>query len=290
MRIVVAGSAGQLGSTVTARLSPRFAVSALTRRDLDIADAAAVERVVASLAPDVVINCAAYNDVDGAEEDPQTALQVNAMAVLHLAQSAAARGALFVHYSTDFVFDGRASEPYTETAPTRPLSAYGLSKLLGEWLAREVPGAYVLRVESLFGGEPAKSSIDRILDGLRRGVPVRVFRDRVVTPSYVHDVAAATETILDRRPAAGVYHCVNSGATTWLELAQAAASLMASRTEIVPVSVHDVQLKAARPQYCALSNEKLRQAGIEMPSWRDALARHVRASSSAGVGLETGRA
>jgi dTDP-4-dehydrorhamnose reductase len=276
MRILIAGAAGQLGSTIAARLPPRFDVIACSRLQLDIADAAAVDRAVAEAAPDAVINCAAYNDVDGAEEDPQPALTANAMGVLALARASRACGAAFVHYSTDFVFDGRAHQPYVESDPTHPLNAYGLSKLLGEWLAEEASPAYVLRVESLFGGPRAKSSVDKILDGLRRGTPVRVFHDRTITPSFVHDVAAATETLLDLRPPPGLYHCVNSGVTTWLELAETAARLLPSTTEIIPVSAGDVTLRAARPQYCALSNDKLRQAGIGMPSWQDALERYVK--------------
>lgn len=276
MRVLVAGAAGQLGSTIRSLFAPRHAVVALTRADLDIADADAVDAAIAGSAADAVINCAAYNDVDGAETEPGAAIRVNALGVLHLARAAAASGAVFVHYSTDFVFDGLAQEPYPETAVPHPLSSYGMSKLLGEWLAEEAPESYVLRVESLFGGEPAKSSVDRIVDGLRRGLPVRAFHDRVVTPSYVADVAAATEQLLARRPPAGVYHCVNTGVTTWAGLAEAAARLLGARSEIVAVSVADVRLRAERPRYCALSNEKLRRTGIPMPTWEDALARYLR--------------
>jgi dTDP-4-dehydrorhamnose reductase len=289
MRIVVAGAAGQLGSTMVARLSRQHTVVGLTRRDLDISDAGAVEQVVSDLSPDAIVNCAAYNDVDGAESDAYTALQTNAMGVRHLAR-AAGRDAALVHYSTDFVFDGTATVPYREGDRARPLSAYGLTKLLGEWLALEAAAAYVLRVESLFGGEPAKSTMDTILHRLRRGERVHVFHDRVVTPSYVHDVAAATEVILERRPPPGVYHCVNSGSATWLDVARAAAARLSSAAEIVPVSLHDAKLKAARPQYCALSNEKLRGIGIDMPDWQDALGRHIRAGSTEGAGLRSGPA
>jgi dTDP-4-dehydrorhamnose reductase len=275
-RILVTGAAGQLGSTVAARMASRYDVTAVARDRLDIADEAAVMGAVTAVAPDFVINCAAYNDVDGAEDDPQSAIRANALGVLSLARAAAACGAILVHYSTDFVFDGRAREPYVETDPPHPLSSYGSSKLLGEWFAQEAPAAYVLRVESLFGGRPATSSVDNILDGLRRGVQVRVFHDRTITPSYVHDVAMATEGLMERRPPAGIYHCVNGGATTWVHLAETAARLLRSHAEVVPVSVHEVQLRAVRPQYCALSNEKLKDVGIEMPVWEDALARHVK--------------
>lgn len=274
-RVMVTGAAGQLGSVIVSRLSKTSDVIAYTRKDLDLADAAAVLEKTASCNPDVVINCAAYNDVEAAEDAAAAALTSNALAVQSLARAAAAYGATLIHYSTDFVFDGTADRPYLETDACRPLSTYGMSKLLGEWFALEVPGAYVLRVESLFGGHPAKSSIDKILSTIRAGQPVRVFSDRTVTPSFVDDVAMATEKIMNERPAQGVYHCVNSGVTPWLGIATEIVALLGREAEIIPVKSTEVKLKARRPVYCALSNQKLKEAGIEMPTWQEALARYL---------------
>ena len=274
-RVMVTGAAGQLGSAIVDRLSARCDVAAFTRAELDLTDAQAVLETMTSCGPDVVINCAAYNDVEAAEDAAPAALAGNALAVQALARAADATRALLIHYGTDFVFDGTADRAYLETDACRPLSTYGISKLLGEWFALETPSAYVLRVESLFGGHPAKSSIDKILRAIEAGQPVRVFADRTVTPSFVDDVAAATEQLMAIRPAAGVYHCVNSGATTWLGIAEEATRLLGRAAEIIPVSVNDVKLKARRPRYCALSNHKLAGAGISMPTWQDALARYV---------------
>jgi dTDP-4-dehydrorhamnose reductase len=275
MRVLVAGAAGQLGRAVVRRFSGFADVSAMTRQDLDITVESDVLRVVADRAPDVIVNCSAYNAVDQAEEQPVEALEANAFGVLSLARAARQAGATLVHYGTDFVFDGRADHPYTESDTPAPSSHYGRSKLLGEWFAAEVPDHYVLRVESLFGGERAKSSVDRILDGMRRGEVVRVFADRTVTPSYVEDVADATIRLLERRPERGVYHCVNSGITTWAGIAEEAARLLGSHAAIERVSADSVPMRAKRPKYCALSNEKLRLAGIAMPPWTDGLARYV---------------
>lgn len=275
MRILVTGAAGQLGSAVVQRFSATADVVAMTRQDLDISVEADVLRVVSEAAPDVVVNCSAYNAVDEAEEDPAAALAANAFGVLALARAARAAGALLIHYGTDFVFDGHASEPYRETDPARPASNYGLSKLLGEWFAADAPAHYVLRVESLFGGEKARSSVDRIIDGILREEVVRVFVDRTVTPSYVEDVAEATRQLIERRPAYGLYHCVNSGVTTWLGIAEEAARLLGRKALFEQVSVDAVKLRAARPRYCALSNDKLREAGIEMKDWTDAIGRYV---------------
>ncbi len=192
-RVMVTGAAGQLGSTVVARLSATCDVFPFTRAELDLADAPAVLAATTNCSPDFVVNCAAYNDVEAAEDAAAAALSGNALAVQALARAAGATGATLIHYGTDFVFDGTADRPYVETDACRPLSTYGMSKLLGEWFALEAPGAYVLRVESLFGGRPAKSSIDKIIAAIRAGQPVRVFADRTVTPSFVDDVASATE-------------------------------------------------------------------------------------------------
>jgi dTDP-4-dehydrorhamnose reductase len=280
MRYLLVGAAGQLGSAFHTRLKADGAeVVAWTRREVDLADSAAIGPAVEAVTPDIILNCAAYNHVDRAEDDAPGALAVNAFAVHDLARAAVATGARLVHYSTDFVFDGFGSVPYGETDPTNPLSVYGQSKLVGEWLALEAPSSLVLRVESLFGGPASHSSIDRIVSSLKAGEPPRVFVDRVVSPSYVEDVVEATLQLLKSDAEGGVYHCVNSGHTTWHELAQWIAARLGVTTGLVPVKVADAQMRAPRPQYCALSSAKLSAAGVVMPPWEDAIARHLPAPS-----------
>jgi dTDP-4-dehydrorhamnose reductase len=278
MKVVVVGAAGQLGRVTAEAWAGAHDVTSLTRREVDLTDAATLERTIEGVAPDLILNCAAYNDVDGAEETPVTAFAVNALAVRSLAAVAARTGATLVHYSTDFVFDGvDRTTPYTEADAPRPQSVYGTSKLVGEWLAATAPRAYVLRVESLFGGVYVRSSVDKLIAGLGRGEPLRVFADRTLTPSYVADVVRATRHLVETDAPAGVYHCVNSGVTNWLELAEELARLTGhgATARLEPVAFASVPLKAKRPQYCALSNAKLRAAGCEMPEWRDALRRHL---------------
>ena len=278
MKVVVVGAAGQLGRVTADRWAAGHEVTRLTRREVDLTDAAALEQALDALAPEVILNCAAYNDVDGAEETPVAAFAVNALAVRSLAAVAARHGATLVHYSTDFVFDGAdRATPYTETDAPRPQSVYGTSKLVGEWLALTAPRAYVLRVESLFGGIYVRSSVDKLIAGLEKGEPLRVFADRTLTPSYVADVVDATSRLIETGAPAGLYHCVNSGVTNWLELAEELARLTGrtATARLDPVPFASVALKAKRPQYCALSNAKLRAAGIEMPEWRDALRRYL---------------
>jgi dTDP-4-dehydrorhamnose reductase len=251
MRFLVTGAGGQLGAVIAERFSALGDVISMTRNDLDISREPDVFRAMGQVRPDVIINCSAYNQVDRAEEQAVQAFEVNAFGVLALARAARDAGAVLVHYSTDFVFDGVSDRPYVESDPAAPQSNYARSKLLGEWFAADAPLHYVLRVESLFGGPLAKSSIDRILDAIQRGEPARVFVDRTVTPSYVTDVAEATAQLLVIRPPAGVYHCVNSGVTTWLEVALEAARLLGRDPNLIPTEVASVSLPAKRPKYCA---------------------------------------
>jgi dTDP-4-dehydrorhamnose reductase len=279
VRIAVTGARGQLGAAVVHECGKAHDVVALGRAELDVTDDRAVATAMAGIAPDAIVNAIGYNDVDGAEDHPVDALNVNAFAVAALARAARAHGATLVHYGSDFVFDGLATAPYTETDRPGPRSVYAASKLLGEWFAADAPCAYVLRVESLFGRAPGgpdpKGSIASMVRNIRAGREVRAFEDRIVSPTYIPDAAKATRHLLESRAAHGLYHCVNSGETTWLEFARALAAALDPRAQITPVRVADVKLRAMRPQYCALSNEKLRRAGVGMPTWRDALDRYL---------------
>jgi len=280
MKVLVVGAAGHLGAAVAAHLSASAEVVPATRETLDVRDHRAVESLVARLRPDAVINCSAYTEVDRAEDEPVEALNVNAFAVRVLAASAAGAGAAFVHYSTDFVFDGTADRPYTEDDQPNPRSTYACSKLVGEWFAREAPRHYVLRVESVFGATPAgpgarRTSVDRIVDLIQAGEEAPVFADRTVSPSYDRDVAAATQALLERDLPPGLYHCVNSGSCTWEELAREVARQLGVVPRLRTLRMDEAGLRAARPRFCALSNAKLAAAGIAMPRWEEAAARYL---------------
>ena len=286
LRVLVTGASGQLGAVIV-RTFGDAEVIAHTRATLDITKPEAVARAVRDAAPHVIINCAAYNDVDRAESVPIDALAVNAFAVRTLARAAAGAGATLVHYSTDFVFDGRATAPYDEDAAPEPQSTYAASKLLGEWFALEAPRAFVLRVESLFGAPRAwsgrRGTFDGIVGALETGGDVRAFTDRIVSPSYTADVAAATRHLVEAAAAPGVYHCVNDGHASWYDVAAEAARLLNVPARLIGTTMGESRLKARRPQFCALGTKKLRAAGFAMPTWQDALRRWlaVRAASAA---------
>ena len=279
MRIAVVGAQGQLGAAIVHACRSGHDVTPLGHQDLDVTDDHAVTDTIERLRADVIVNCAAYNDVDGAEDRPVEALNVNAFAVRALAIATARFDATLVHYSSDFVFDGTALTPYTEESPPNPRSVYAASKLLGEWFAGDAPRVYLLRVESLFGcapgGRPPKGSVAGILNALKAGEEWRVFEDRTVSPTFVMDAAHATRQLVETGAPFGLYHCVNSGTCTWLELARELARQLEVEPRLVPVRMADVPLRAERPQYCALSNQKLQAAGVSMPRWQDALARYL---------------
>jgi dTDP-4-dehydrorhamnose reductase len=209
------------------------------------------------------------------------ALEVNAFAVRELARAADRIGAVFVHYGSDFVFDGTASRPYVEDDEPNPQSVYAASKLLGEWFALEAQRGFVLRVESLFGarGSGRRSSLDTIVAGIQAGASVPVFTDRTVSPAYVFDIAAATHALIQGSAAAGLYHCVNTGACSWIDIATEAARLLGREPRLAPITLESVALRASRPKFSALDNTKLRALGIVMPTWQDALARHLTRSA-----------
>lgn len=278
MRVVVTGASGLLGAAIL-RAFDGGDLHGFDHAQLDVGDAAAVAASIASLQPDVVVNCAAYNDVDGAEQDAEAALQVNALGVLALARAARSANAVLVHYSTDFVFDGEAGRPYTEDDSPNPRSVYAASKLLGDWFAADAGRGYVLRVESLFGQPGSagarRGSLAAIVDRIRDGAEVPVFVDRTVSPSYTADVARATRSIVERGLPTGLYHCVNEGAATWAEIAAEAARLLGLPLRIRPMTLESAALRARRPRYCALSAAKLAGAGVVMPPWQDALRRYL---------------
>jgi dTDP-4-dehydrorhamnose reductase len=276
-RVLITGAHGQLGAAMVQAFAG-LEVTAHIRSTLDITSAAAVAGAVKAAAPHLIVNCAAFNDVDGAEDRAVDVLAVNAFAVRNLARAAEDAGARLVHYSTDFVFDGSADTPYTEDVRPSPRGTYAVSKLLGEWFALDAPWVYVLRVESLFGAPVnwtgRRGTLDGIVANLEHGREVRAFTDRIVSPGYVVDIAAATRHLTMSNAEPGLYHCVNAGHASWYDVAKEIAALVGNeRPNLVPVTLDQMKLKTPRPRYCALAVGKLAAAGFAMPEWRDALRR-----------------
>lgn len=279
MRVVITGGSGRLGSAMArAFASAHHPVVTLGHADLDITRPDLVRTAVARLAPDVIINCCAYNAVDAAEADPASAYAVNARGPAALAAAAADSGAVLVHFSSDFVFDGDASTPYREDAHANPISVYGASKLAGEDAVRTLASHYILRVSSLFGGRGTnghRATIDYIAGTLLTGGTVRAQVDRWVTPSYVPDVTETTRLLVERGAPYGTYHCVSSGAVTWYDLAVAIARRLGVPAAIQGVTAAELKPGAPRPRFCALANDRLRSLGVPVSAWEASVARHL---------------
>jgi dTDP-4-dehydrorhamnose reductase len=275
LKALVTGAGGQLGRALVARLGA--SAQPLTHGDLDVTDAAAVSAVVESARPDVVINATAYNKVDAAESELEAAFAVNATAVQNLALAAKRVGALLVHVSTDYVFDGAQSRPYVEDDAPSPINAYGRSKRAGE-MALEAVGAPALlvRTSGVFGpgGSRAKggSFVDRILERARTGAALRVVDDQRFAPTYAPDLAAALVGLLAAK-ATGIVHVTNEGTCSWYELAVAALEVAHVGATVDRISSTELAAPARRPAYSVLSNARyLEWTGAPLRPWRSALA------------------
>ena len=259
MRIAVTGAGGQLGHAMALRLSERHEVTALARADLDVSRAADVARVLAAIRPEAIVNCAAYNAVDR----PKTTCSPRWRATLSACTPSPVRPPARARCScTTAPTSCSMGLPTGRTwriAPVSPLSVYGQSKLLGEWLTRDAPRRYILRVESLFGGPLPRSSIDRIAEAIRAGRETRVFEDRVVSPAFVEDVVTATAALLERQVDGGLYHCVNSGHATWQAVAREIGAVLGVEPRLVPVRLADVTAAGPPPQLLRLVERQARR-------------------------------
>lgn len=275
MRMLITGAAGLLGHDVTAAASAGGIDSvALTHAELDITDPRSAHAVMADVAPDVVINCAGWTDVDGAESRFDTALAVNGTGPGHLARVAADHGAWMIHISSDYVFDGAKHEPYVESDPPAPLSAYGQTKLAGEGeVAAAAPqGHTIVRSSWLFGlaGPCFPKTILRLAGERDR---LEVVDDQVGCPTFTGHLAAGLLELARRRPL-GVIHMAGAGACSWYEFARAVVELADLACEIRPVPTSRMPRAARRPAYSVLGTERPGDA-TALPAWRAGLERFL---------------
>jgi len=280
-RYVVIGAAGQLGFDLIRTFDRPGEVVPLTRRELDVLDAGRVRAVLADLRPTCVVNTAAYNRVDQAEDDRESAFALNARAVEALAATCQALGATFVHFSTDYVFDGRRSAPYRESDAANPLNVYGESKLEGERLAlARCERVVIFRVAGLFGlakssGKGGTNFVETMLRLARRGEPIRVVADQVLGPSYTRDLALKIWRVLPRA-AHPIYHLTNAGQTSWHGVARRVFELAGVAAEVVPVTSAEFGARARRPAYSVLAHANLAVLGEDdLRPWDAALAAYV---------------
>jgi dTDP-4-dehydrorhamnose reductase len=269
---LIAGGTGMLGTDLNAALGGRD-VTSLGRAELDVTDLDAVRAAVAG--HDVVINAAAYTKVDDAESNEDAAYAVNAVGAANLATAAAEVGATLVQVSTDYVFDGSATTPYSEGAPVNPVSAYGRTKSEGERLALENnPGAtYIVRTAWLYG-EHGPNFAKTMLTLAAKLDTVSVVVDQVGQPTWTKDLANQIVALLDSNAPAGIYHGTNSGVASWNEFAKAVfASAGLDSARILPTDSSAFVRPAPRPAFSVLGHDAWARAGLTpMRDWRDALA------------------
>jgi dTDP-4-dehydrorhamnose reductase len=282
--LLVTGGTGQIGYELVRELAPLGRVVAPPRAELDIAHPDAVRSYVRALRPDVIVNAAAYTAVDDAETEGDVCHRVNAAAPGVLAEEAVSLGAVLVHYSTDYVFDGAKDVPYAEDDEPGPLQAYGRSKLLGERGVQSAGGSYVILRTSWVYGARGRNFLRTMLRLAREPRALRVVDDQVGTPTWCRLVASVTAQLLapERggrlgariREAPGVYHLTGAGQCSWAEFAEAELSLDGAPDEhrsggVRRVSSAEYGARATRPRNSVLDNGKVRdQIGVVMPHWR----------------------
>jgi dTDP-4-dehydrorhamnose reductase len=280
--VLILGNKGMLGGQLQ-KLYPRAVC--WDREDVDVTDFPALREKILGLGfiPPAIVNCIAFNDVDGAEENADAAFALNANYVRDLAQLSRQIGSVLVHYSTNYVFDGRKGE-YAEDDTPAPLSVYGNSKLRGERLVAEFAGHYYLiRTAVIFGPKGAsdlskKSFVDLMLHLAARPGDIRAVEDEVNSVTYAPDLAAATQRLLVDRPAPGIYHVTNSGGVSWFEFAKEIFRIAGKNVTVLPVPSSHFPRKAQRPGKAILLNTKL----PAMRSWQSALAEFLSQRSAQG--------
>lgn len=279
MKILLTGMTGQLGQELQTILP---AVGEVTRRDratLDLTQPDRIRQAIAEVRPDVVVNAAAYTAVDKSESEPELATAINGTGVRVLAEESQKIGARLLHISTDYVFDGTQSHPYSETDPTHPLGSYGKSKLVGEQAIQEVGGDFIILRTAWVYGSGGKGNFVKTM--LRLGgdrEELRVVADQVGSPTWTGDLAGAIASIVQLAIPPGIYHYTNSGVASWYDFAVAIFEEAKSLgfplqvQRVTPITTAEYPTPAKRPAYSVLSCAKIASVlGTYPPHWRQGL-------------------
>jgi dTDP-4-dehydrorhamnose reductase len=288
MKVAVIGANGQLGSDLCRVLAARkIEVVPFLRRDVDVADASQVDRVLDASRPDVVISTAAYHKVDECELHPERSFAVNAIGPANLARACRRIEALLVHFSTDYVFGGTQRRPYVETDLPGPLSVYAVSKLAGEYMVPDYcERHFVIRTCGLYGtaGSAGKGGnfVETMLKKAVAREPIRVVNDQTATPTFTGDLAETVSRMIEpgiagRADASGLYHVTAEGQCTWYEFARKIFELEKLDADLKAVSTPEIFSPVQRPAYSVLSKQKLGRLGLRMPPWEEGLARYLAA-------------
>jgi dTDP-4-dehydrorhamnose reductase len=273
MRLLVTGAAGMLGRDVTAAAADAgHAVVGLARADLDITDAAAVRSAVVAARPDALVNCAAWTDVDGAEAAEEQATAVNGAGAGNVAAATREAGALLVHVSSDYVFDGHAEEPYREDAPTAPAGAYGRSKLAGERAVAAAGGRSAIVRSAWVFGPHGRNFVDTMRRLGAERDEVAVVDDQIGCPTYTGHLAAALVAVAEQG-LTGVLHVAGGGRCSWFDLAVATFEETGLACRVRRQSSAELGRPAPRPAFSVLAST--RSDAPVLPHWREGLRAHL---------------
>jgi len=282
-KILLVGAEGQLGRELAAALPACGTTTAYGRTSLDITDSASVARAIHDVAPGFIVNAAAYTAVDRAEEERDAAYAVNATAPGFLANAARVIGAVLIHYSTDYVFDGERTTPYDEDATPRPLNVYGASKLAGERaIAASGAATLTLRTSWVYSrhGQNFLTTMERLA---ARRDELRIVADQMGTPNWTREIARATASLIQRGSAdlaqrAGLYHLSAAGSTTWYDFAR--SILCNTKVRLVPITTAEYPTPARRPRYGVLDSSRFaRVFGFSLPDWQVSLRECMRSAT-----------
>ncbi len=271
-KIVVIGSKGMLGTDMATELSRHsFQLHSFDRDEVDITKPNQIRAIFGKIRPVVVINCAAYTDVDGSESHRKEAFALNAGAVRDLAIACREINALLVHYSTDYVFNGKSKKGYREDGKKDPINYYGKTKSIGEdYLSEDLKEHYLIRTSWLFG-ENGKNFIEAIKKKANEQ-EIRVVDDQRGSPTYTKDLAKATVRLIVGKYPFGTYHLTNSGVCTWHEFAKEVLAQIGSNAKVIAIKSIELKRAAKRPICSILLNTKFKSA---LPSWKDAVRRYI---------------
>lgn len=278
-KILIIGSTGQLGTELVVQaVQNGYTVFPMTHADLDITNFENVKQKVKELKPDIVINASAYHVVPDCEIYPEKAFLVNATALKYLADICQELDMHLVHYSTDYVFDGKKGAPYLETDSPSPLQVYGMTKYIGEQFCLHYHNkSTVIRTCGVYGGKQGSKSkkgnfILTILNQTKGKDSLEVASEQIVSPTYAVDLAKATFELLSTKNPFGIYHLANDGYCSWAEFAQEIVNLHNQKTKIIPVDRGGGSAHPKRPLFSALENTKV----SKLPNWKDALHRYMK--------------
>lgn len=279
MKIVIIGANGQLGSDLVKIFKDtEHEIFPLTHTDIDITNFKLSKNILDNIRPDIVIDCAAYVRVDDAEDFPEKAFLINAVGARNVANLCKELESILIYISTDYIFDGKKKEPYTEEDIPNPLNVYGNSKLAGEYFVKNILDRYyIIRSSSLFGiaGSSGKGGnfIETMIKKAKNNEEIKVVDDMIMSPTYTKDLANTIKIILERKLPFGIYNVTNNGECSWYEFAKKIFDIINIYANMSPIKTG--KQKARRPIYSSLSNSKIEKYGIEIENWGIALNNYL---------------